>query len=156
MFEMPKAKILNLANLAQYQGNAVANSHVLRAKNGNVTLFAFDEAQELSENSTPFDALLQVLDGEAEIIISGESFSMQAGETIILPADKPYAVKATKQFKMLLMMIRAQQNIPVLERKTNIVSLQSKEGFEKSILRLQTLHSFNPPLRYSAYHKAFF
>ena len=107
MSEANKAEILNLADLAQYQENAVVSSQVLRAENGNVTLFAFDEAQELSEHSTPFDALLQMLDGEAEIIITGKSFPMQAGETIILPADEPHAVKATKQFKMLLTMIRA-------------------------------------------------
>ena len=107
MSEANKAETLNLADLAQYQENAVVSSQVLRAENGNVTLFAFDEAQELSEHSTPFDALLQMLDGEAEIIITGKSFPMQAGETIILPADEPHAVKATKQFKMLLTMIRA-------------------------------------------------
>ena len=103
----PKAKIFQLADLATYQENAVVSSQVLRAESGNVTLFAFDEGQELSEHSTPFDALLQMLDGEAEIIISGKSFPMQAGETIILPADEPHAVKATQQFKMLLTMIRA-------------------------------------------------
>ncbi len=102
-----KAEILNLAELAQYQENAVVSNQVLRAENGNVTLFAFDAGQELSEHSTPHDALLQILDGKAEIIISGKSFPMQAGETIILPADEPHAVKATKQFKMLLTMIRA-------------------------------------------------
>ena len=107
MSEANKAEILNLCDLAEYQENAVVSSQVLRAENGNVTLFAFDEAQELSEHSTPFDALLQMLDGEAEIIISGKSFPMQAGETIILPADEPHAVIATKQFKMLLTMIRA-------------------------------------------------
>ena len=107
MSEANKAEILNVADLAQYQENAVVSSQVLRAENGNVTLFAFDEGQELSEHSTPFDALLQMLDGEAKIIISGKSFPMQAGETIILPADEPHAVKATKQFKMLLTMIRA-------------------------------------------------
>lgn len=103
----PKAQIFKLAELANYQENAVVSSQVLRAESGNVTLFAFDEAQELSEHSTPFDALLQVVDGKAEIIISGNSFHLQAGETIILPADEPHAVKATSQFKMLLTMIRA-------------------------------------------------
>jgi len=107
MSEANKAEILNLADLANYQENAVVSSQVLRAENGNVTLFAFAEGQELSEHSTPFDALLQMLDGEAEIIISGKSFPMQAGETIILPADEPHAVKAITQFKMLLTMIRA-------------------------------------------------
>lgn len=103
----PKAEIFNLANQVQYQENAVVSNQVLRAESGNVTLFAFDAGQELSEHSTSFDALLQVVDGKAEIIISGKSFPMQAGETIILPANEPHAVKATAQFKMLLTMIRA-------------------------------------------------
>ena len=103
----PKASILNLDEQIQYQENAVVSSQVLRAESGNVTLFAFDEGQELSEHTTPYDALLQILDGKAEITISGKSFPMQAGETIILPADEPHAVKATAQFKMLLTMIRA-------------------------------------------------
>ncbi|MBT3337725.1 MAG: cupin domain-containing protein [Anaerolineae bacterium] len=102
----PKAEIFKTAELADYQDNAVVSSQILRAETGNVTLFAFDAGQELSEHSTPFDALLQILDGEAEIIISGKSYNMQAGETIILPADEPHAVKATAQFKMLLTMIR--------------------------------------------------
>ena len=104
---VPKAEIFKLAEQVQYQKNAVVSSQVLRAESGNVTLFAFDEGQELSEHSTHFDALLQILDGEAEIIISGKSFHTKAGETIILPADEPHAVKATTQFKMLLTMIRA-------------------------------------------------
>ena len=107
MTETKKAEILNIADLASYQENAVVSSQILRAETGNVTLFAFDKGQELSEHSTPFDALVQVLDGKAEIVISGKSFHMSAGESIILPADKPHAVIATAQFKMLLTMIRA-------------------------------------------------
>ena len=101
-----KAQVFKIAELAKYQENAVVSNQVLRPRSGNVTLFAFDAVQELSEHSTPFDALLQMLDGEAEVIISGKSFRMQAGETIILPADEPHAVKATTRFKMLLTMIR--------------------------------------------------
>lgn len=107
MSETTKAEILKLADLAAYQKNAVVSNQVLRAESGNVTLFAFDAGQELSEHSTPFDALLQMLDGAAEIVISGKSFHMQAGEAILLPADEPHAVKASTQFKMLLTMIRA-------------------------------------------------
>lgn len=107
MSDAEKAKVFNIADLAEYQENAVVSSQVLRAESGNVTLFSFDVGQELSEHSTPFDALLQMLDGEAEIIISGKSFPMSAGETIILPADEPHAVEAKTQFKMLLTMIRA-------------------------------------------------
>lgn len=106
MVETKKAEILNIADLAVYQDNAVVSSQVLKAESGNVTLFAFDKGQELSEHSTPFDALVQVLDGKVEIIISGNSFHMDAGQSIILPADEPHAVKASEKFKMLLTMIR--------------------------------------------------
>ena len=106
MTETKKAEILNIANLANYQENAVVSTQVLRAESGNVTLFAFDKGQELSEHSTPFDALVQILDGQAEVIISRKSFAMEAGQSIILPADDPHAVIATTPFKMLLTMIR--------------------------------------------------
>ncbi len=107
MTEAKKAEILKIAKLAEYQDGAVVSSQVLRAEKGNITLFAFDEGQELSEHSAPFDALVQILDGEAEVIIAEKSFMMKAGESIILPADKPHAIKATQKFKMLLTMIKA-------------------------------------------------
>ena len=107
MSETKKAEILNIVELASYQENAVVSSQVLKAENGNVTLFAFDEGQELSEHSTPFDALVQVVDGLAEIIISGKSFAVGAGQSIIMPANDPHAVVATEKFKMLLTMIRS-------------------------------------------------
>ncbi|MEI7846153.1 MAG: cupin domain-containing protein [Chloroflexota bacterium] len=103
----PKAEILELAQMAAYQDGSVVSRQITKADAGNVTLFAFDAGQELSEHTAPFDALVQILDGEAEILISGESFMLKAGQSIILPADKPHAVKASKQFKMLLTMIRA-------------------------------------------------
>ena len=107
MTETKKAEILNIADLAKYQEGAVVSSQILRAETGNVTLFAFDKGQELSEHSTPFDALVQVLDGKVVILISGKSYMMESGQSIILPADEPHAVKATEEFKMLLTMIRA-------------------------------------------------
>ena len=107
MTETKKAEILNIADLAKYQEGAVVSSQILRAETGNVTLFAFDKGQELSEHSTPFDALVQVLDGKVEILISGKSYMMESGQSILLPADEPHAVKATEEFKMLLTMIRA-------------------------------------------------
>jgi quercetin dioxygenase-like cupin family protein len=79
----------------------------MKAEAGNVTFFTFDEGQELSEHTAPFDALLHVLDGEAEVRISGHPFLLKAGEAIILPANEPHAVRAVKRFKMLLTMIRA-------------------------------------------------
>mgnify|MGYP000117903560 FL=1 len=107
MTETKKAEILNIADLAKYQEGAVVSSQILRAETGNVTLFAFDKGQELSEHSTPFDALVQVLNGKVEILISGKSYMMESGQSIILPADEPHAVKAIEEFKMLLTMIRA-------------------------------------------------
>ena len=76
-------------------------------KTGTVTLFAFAQGQGLSEHTAPFDALVQVLDGEAEIRISGTSFDLKPGEIIVMPANEPHALKAIKQFKMMLTMIRS-------------------------------------------------
>jgi quercetin dioxygenase-like cupin family protein len=80
---------------------------LLKNKGGTVTLFAFDEGEGLSEHTAPFDALVVVIDGDADIEIAGESFKVGQGETITLPANRPHAVKAATRFKMLLIMIRA-------------------------------------------------
>ena len=80
---------------------------VLNKKSGTVTLFAFDEGQSLSEHTAPFDALVQILDGEAEITISGKSLLANKGEMVVMPANEPHALKAVKKFKMLLTMIRS-------------------------------------------------
>ncbi len=103
----PKAEILDLPGMATYQDGSVVSRQITKAEAGNVTLFAFDAGQELSEHTAPFDALVQVLDGHAEIVISGVSFLVKAGQSIILPASQPHAVKALGKFKMLLTMIRA-------------------------------------------------
>lgn len=107
MSTAPKAQILELADLAQYQEGSVVSRQITKADAGNVTLFAFDAGQELSEHTAPFDALVHVLDGEAEVRISGRPFAVRAGQAIILPANEPHALKATARFKMLLTMIRA-------------------------------------------------
>ena len=107
MSTAPKAEILNMAKLVDYQEGSVVSRQITKAEAGNVTLFAFDAGQELSEHTAPFDALVHVVDGEAEIIISGKSFHLKSGDAIVMPADEPHAVKATSQFKMLLTMIRA-------------------------------------------------
>ena len=107
MSTAPKAEILNLAEMVSYQTGSVVSRQITKADAGNVTLFAFDEGQELSEHTAPFDALVQVVEGKAEIIISGKSFHLTSGDAIIMPANDPHAVKATGQFKMLLTMIRA-------------------------------------------------
>ena len=107
MSTAPKSEVLKVAALADYQTGAVVSRQIVKAEGGNVTLFAFDENQELSEHTAPFDAFVHVLDGEAEIKISGKSFMLKAGESIIMPANEPHAVRAVKQFKMLLTMIKA-------------------------------------------------
>jgi quercetin dioxygenase-like cupin family protein len=89
-----------------YQDRAVVSKTVLKSNAGTVTLFAFDKGQELSEHTAPFDALVHVLDGMAEITIAGDAHTLAAGEMILMPANKPHAVKAAERFKMMLVLIR--------------------------------------------------
>jgi quercetin dioxygenase-like cupin family protein len=106
MTTAPKSEILPIVELVSYQEGSVVSRQITKAEAGNVTLFAFDQDQELSEHTAPFDALLHVLDGEAEIRISGKAFRLKVGEAIVMPASEPHAVKALSRFKMLLTMIR--------------------------------------------------
>ena len=94
------------ADLVDYQPDAIVSREVLKKKTGSVTLFAFDAGQGLSEHTAPFDALVQVLDGEAEITIAGKRHRVSAGELILMPAGQPHALKAEQRFKMMLIMIR--------------------------------------------------
>lgn len=103
---MKPAEVKNLLDMLQYQDGSIVSRVLLKNKGGTVTLFAFDTGEGLSEHTAPFDALVVVTDGEAEVEIAGESFKVRQGETIILPANLPHAVKATTRFKMLLIMIR--------------------------------------------------
>jgi len=96
-----------LKNLADYQENAVVSREVIKKETGTVTVFAFDSGQGLSEHTAPFDALVCVLDGTAEVIISGKSSQVKEGEAIIMPASEPHALKANEHFKMMLVMIRS-------------------------------------------------
>jgi quercetin dioxygenase-like cupin family protein len=107
MSTAPHSEILNLASLAEYQPGAIVSRQITKAEGGNVTLFAFDAGQELSEHTAPVDALVHVLDGEVEVKISGKASTLKVGEAIIMPAGQPHAVKALKKFKMLLTMIKA-------------------------------------------------
>ena len=106
MSTAPKSELLHMADLVTYNDGSVVSRQITKADAGNVTLFAFDKDQELSEHTAPFDALVHVLDGEAEIKISGKPFNLKDGDAIIMPADEPHAVKALTRFKMLLTMIR--------------------------------------------------
>jgi quercetin dioxygenase-like cupin family protein len=96
-----------MAAQVQYGEGAVVSRTLLKRPTGTITLFAFDKGQELSEHTAPFDAVVEVLDGEAELIIGGKPVRTRAGETVIMPADVPHAVKAVERFKMLLTMIRS-------------------------------------------------
>jgi quercetin dioxygenase-like cupin family protein len=106
MSTTPKSEILNMINLIEYQPGAIVSRQIAKAQDGNVTLFAFDEGQELSEHTAPFDALVQVLDGVVEIKISGKAFQLKEGEAIIMPANQPHAVRAVRKFMMLLTMTK--------------------------------------------------
>lgn len=95
-----------LTDLINYQDNSVVSREILKGENGNVTVFAFDEGEGLSEHTAPFDALINAIEGEAEIMLSGKAHILKEGEVIILPANEPHSVKAVKKFKMMLVMIK--------------------------------------------------
>ena len=99
-------RVGNLNGLVDYQKGSVVSKEIIRKDKGTVTLFAFDKGQGLSEHTAPFDALVYVFDGEAEILISGAPHHLKAGGIIIMPANKPHALKATERFKMMLVMVR--------------------------------------------------
>lgn len=100
------AQALPLLSLVDYQDGSVVSRTVLKRDQGNVTIFAFDEGQGLSEHTSPFDALLQAVEGKAEVVVAGQALAVRAGEVLLLPAQKPHAVKATTPFMMVLTMIR--------------------------------------------------
>ena len=103
----PGAKVAKAPELIGYHDGAVVSCEIVKMPAGNVTLFAMDEGQGLSEHSAPFDALVQVVEGEAEIMISGLPHRLHSGEMILMPANQPHALNAVKRFKMILTMIRA-------------------------------------------------
>jgi quercetin dioxygenase-like cupin family protein len=100
-------KAVRLADLVDYQVNAVVSREIINKNTGTVTLFAFDKGQGLSEHTAPFDALVHLLDGEADITISGKTLRLKEGEMVIMPANQPHALKAVGKFKMMLTMIRS-------------------------------------------------
>lgn len=102
-----KEKVVPAAALVDYQDGSVVSREILKKGTGTVTVFAFDAGQGLSEHTAPFDAMVQVIDGEAGITVAGRPYNVHAGEIIIMPAGKPHALKAEKRFKMMLTMIRS-------------------------------------------------
>jgi quercetin dioxygenase-like cupin family protein len=102
-----EAKAQILKDAVEYSNSSVVSKQVIKAPSGNITLFAFDKGEGLSEHSAPFDAFVQILDGKAEIVLGGVTNLVVAGEFIIMPANIPHALKAVEKFKMMLVMIRS-------------------------------------------------
>ena len=105
--KIDKVQVQKLNDMVKYQDGSIVSKTIINKKNGTITLFAFDKNQALSEHTAPFDALLAVVDGEVEVIISGNKHHLKAGEMIIMPANFPHAVTAIKKFKMMLIMIKS-------------------------------------------------
>ncbi len=101
------AKPFNISNLIEYQENSVVSKEIIKKETGTVTIFAFDKGEGLSEHTAPFDAMVQIVDGTAEIVISGNKNIVQSGEMIIMPGNVPHALNAVERFKMVLTMIRS-------------------------------------------------
>lgn len=95
-----------IAGLMDYQNGAIVSREIVKGNNGKVMLFAFDKGEGLSEHTSPFNALVQVMEGEARITISGKPNRVQGGEFILMPAGQPHALEAVERFKMILTMIR--------------------------------------------------
>jgi len=104
---MPIAEVIRLTDLVNYQDGAVVSRTLITRATGTITLFAFDEGQGLSEHTAPFDAVAHVLEGQAEIVVSGKPLRTTAGEAVLMPANQPHSLKALSRFKMLLTMIRS-------------------------------------------------
>ncbi|MBS7651377.1 MAG: cupin domain-containing protein [Candidatus Bathyarchaeia archaeon] len=96
-----------LSEFVSYQQAAVVSRTLIDKDTGTVTVFAFDEGQGLSEHTAPYDALIYIIEGKAEVTISGSKYLLQEGETILMPANEPHALKAVEKFKMLLVMVKS-------------------------------------------------
>ena len=101
---LPSGAVVKLDDMVSYNEGAIVSRTLAESRTTTITAFAFDEGQGLSEHSTPYDALVQVLDGKAEFAVGGKKCELTAGDAMIMPADVPHAVKATQRFKMLLTM----------------------------------------------------
>lgn len=99
-------KVKKMFDLVEYQEEAIVSRTLIDKETGTVTLFAFDEGEGLSEHTAPFDALVYILDGEVNIVISGVNYDLKAGDVITMPANEPHALRAEKRFKMLLVMVK--------------------------------------------------
>jgi len=102
-----ETEVTSLVDMVNYEDQSVVSKTLIEKKTGTVTLFAFDQGQGLSEHTAPFDAMVYVMEGEAEITVSGKTYPLERGEMIIMPADEPHALRAVKRFKMMLTMIKS-------------------------------------------------
>ena len=106
--EFEKSKVFSFSESVEYSDGGIVSKTVLKKQTGNISLFSFSKGEALSEHTAPFDALIQVVDGRGEIIIGGESFFLNSGQSIIMPANICHAVKAVENFKMVLSMIKSE------------------------------------------------
>ncbi|MEX2117327.1 MAG: cupin domain-containing protein [Bacteroidota bacterium] len=104
---LPGAQTMSVLELVNYQDGAIVSRELIKKPAASVTVFAFDAGQGLSEHTAPFDALVQVVEGAVEIMISGQPLKLQSGEMILMPAGQPHALKALERFKIILTMIRS-------------------------------------------------
>jgi len=104
--QSPAPNVETLSEMITYQEGSVVSRTLIKKKTGTLTLFAFDKEEGLSEHTSPYEALVQIIDGKALVTISGEEFTVDEGEVLTLPAGEPHGLKAVQRFKMLLMMIR--------------------------------------------------
>ncbi|HBI80876.1 MAG TPA: cupin domain-containing protein [Bacteroidales bacterium] len=104
--EFPKGQKFNFVSEVDYSNGGIVSKNVLKRSTGNISLFAYDKGESLSEHTAPFDAMVQVIEGKARIFIGGTPHDLEAGETIIMPANIPHALQAMERFKMVLTMIR--------------------------------------------------
>jgi len=107
--EFNHSEIFCYSDLIDYADGSIVSRQIIQRKSGNITLFSFDKGQRLSEHTAPFDAVISVIDGEAEVRINAVSYKLTAGQNIIMPANNPHAVTATERFKMVLTMIKDNQ-----------------------------------------------
>ena len=101
-----KGAVLHLPSLVEYFVGGIISKQLIKSPAGNITLFSFDKGEGLSEHRAPFDALVQILEGSANMIVNGQEFTVKAGESIVFPANAPHALTAIERFKMLLTMIK--------------------------------------------------
>jgi quercetin dioxygenase-like cupin family protein len=105
--EFEKSKVFSFNESVEYSDGGIVSKTVLKKQSGNISLFSFAKGEALSEHTAPFDAIIMVVDGKGEVIIGGKSFILEAGQTIIMPADITHAVNAVEKFKMVLIMIKS-------------------------------------------------